>query len=430
MMIINNVTILSMKDDRLTAGQYVKIENETIRAIQSSPFAETGDVEIVDGTDQYLMPGLINMHTHLGDNPDDLQLYLVNGVTTIRNMWGYGRFKPMNWIMGTRVFDHLTLKRQIENAEVVGPDIITAGALLDGNPPVFPKYMYLHALSDREQTRRIIERQALQGYDFIKIYHALSRQQFDEIMIYAGQYNMRVAGHVPDDVGVMHALDSKMWTMEHLYGFINPYRPDLNPDMETVKVLSHQAAEKKVWQCPTLVANERLANTAMQKTYERERSFQYVSKRQRKGMRFLQKASEQLYEKKGIPGNHVYMDDYKAIVELLRRAGAGILVGTDKAVPYVVAGFSEHREMALLQDAGLSRYEVIRAATADAAKCLGLSDSLGTVEVGKRANLILTTSNPLDDLNAIQMHTGVFKAGVFYSRTECDAMLSKIQSAI
>jgi hypothetical protein len=68
---------------------------------------------VIDGSGKYLLPGLIDMHVHLGDNEDDLLLYLVNGVTTIRNMWGYEKFKLRNWLFGTRVFDHLSLRDKI-----------------------------------------------------------------------------------------------------------------------------------------------------------------------------------------------------------------------------------------------------------------------------------------------------------------------------
>jgi imidazolonepropionase-like amidohydrolase len=427
MILIDNVNILAMKGERVDKGQYVKIEEGAIVAIQSVPFDAPPFAEHINGTGLYLMPGLINMHTHLGDNPDDLQLYLVNGVTTIRNMWGYEQFKPVQWLMGTRVFNHLALKKRIAAGALLGPDIITAGPILDGNPPVFPKYLHLHALRDRQQIEQIIEKQASQGYDFIKIYHAMTIAQFDDVMAAAKHFNIPVAGHVPDSVGAAHAIESGLWTMEHLYGFVNPYHPELNPDRETIKALAHRSAENGVWQCPTLIANERLANMPKRKIYEAERQFQYVPKRQRQGMRFLQKASEGLYAKSGVPGNHTYMATFYEIVKQLKQEGAGILMGTDKAVPYVVAGFSEHLEMAMLLEAGLSRYEVIKAATSDAANCLGLRDNLGTVEVGKRANLILTASNPLADLGAIQSHVGVFKGGIFYSREMCDSMLQAIR---
>jgi len=85
-----------------------------------------------------------------------------------------------------------------------------------------------------------------------------------------------------------------------------------------------------------------------------------------------------------IKANHEYMEDLYHIVQQLQNEGAGILLGTDKAVPYVVAGFSEHLEMKLLSNAGLSNYEVIKAATINAASCLKKESEIGTIQKGKK----------------------------------------------
>lgn len=124
------------------------------------------------------------------------------------------------------------------------------------------------------------------------------------------------------------------------------------------------------------------------------------------------------------------MDNLYRIIQVLKEEGAGILLGTDKAVPYVVAGFSEHLEMKLLMDAGLSNYEVIQAATINAATCLNQEKEIGTIEIGKKADLILTHDNPLSDIHIIFNHMGVFKNGIFYSREMCDALLKGIKKPL
>jgi len=140
------------------------------------------------------------------------------------------------------------------------------------------------------------------------------------------------------------------------------------------------------------------------------------------------KASHNLFHKKGLKGNHAYMEDYYHIIRQLKSAGAGILLGTDKSVPYVVAGFSEHAEMKLLSQAGLSNYEVLQAATVNAARCLEKENEFGTVKKGTRADLILTFENPLLDLNTISNHAGVIKSGVYYSKTRCNEILNRIKN--
>jgi imidazolonepropionase-like amidohydrolase len=428
MLLINNVSILSMKDSAINHNKSVLIENGLIKAIDTGIPAPEAGCTIIDGKNKYLMPGLINMHTHLGDNRDDLMLYLINGITTIRNMWGYEGFHFLHWLFGTRVFNHLKLKHLIEQDSVIGPDIYTAGPLLDGDPPFFPKFMYLHPLKDAREIEKTVKSQAVRGYDFIKIYSRLSKQSFDDIMRFSNIYKMPVAGHVPDSVGLEHAIRSKIHSMEHLYGFVNAYSPRLNENKEQYGRLAGLCAANKVWNCPTLIANERLSNIERQEEFENEEQMAYVSAGNKKAMRFLIVEADKMYKKAGVAGNHTYMDSFHSVISHLKKEGAGILMGTDKSVPYTVAGFSEHTEMQLLSRAGLSNYEVIKAATTDAAKCLCADKITGTVEAGKRADLIITDKNPFDDLRAIFKHSGIIKAGKFYSREACNCILNNIKA--
>jgi imidazolonepropionase-like amidohydrolase len=425
-LVINNINILSIVDNKILKNKSIIIKDGLITTIAEGIDNTSSYCNVVDGQDKYIMPGLINMHTHLGDNKDDLLLYLANGVTTIRNMWGYEGFRFRHWLFGTRVFNHLELKKQIEEGSVVGPSIYTAGPILDGDPPFFPKFMYLHAIKEKKQIEQIIKEQVNKGYDFIKIYSTLSKQNFDDIIEIARYYDIPVAGHVPDLVGIQHVLESKVQSIEHLYGFINAYKPEQNVRQEDVKKLAALASANDVWNCPTLIANERLADIHRQQEFENEKQMEYISQKNKRGMRFLLKESNKLFVKKGVKGNHAYMEDLFYIIQQLKSEGAGILLGTDKAVPYVVAGFSEHAEMKLLSQAGLSNFEIMQAATINAAKCLKKGNEIGTIEKDKRADLIIMRDNPLHKLDTINNHLGVIKSGVFYSREKCDQILQGI----
>lgn len=104
-----------------------------------------------------MSPGLINMHTHLGNDKNDLLLYLVNGVTTIRNMWGgYESFDLRLWLTGTRVFfNHLELKKRISQGLTLGPRIFTCGPILDGEKkPFFPSFMPFYKVKSKREIEK------------------------------------------------------------------------------------------------------------------------------------------------------------------------------------------------------------------------------------------------------------------------------------
>ncbi len=111
-LVIKNVNLITMVGNKINKNKTVIMKEGIIRSIRNENTDLTEYKNVIDGKGKYLMPGLINMHTHLGDNEDDLILYLVNGVTTIRNMWGYEGFKLKHWLFGIRVFNHIELKKK------------------------------------------------------------------------------------------------------------------------------------------------------------------------------------------------------------------------------------------------------------------------------------------------------------------------------
>jgi imidazolonepropionase-like amidohydrolase len=120
---------------------------------------------------------------------------------------------------------------------------------------------------------------------------------------------------------------------------------------------------------------------------------------------------------------------YLEVVGGLRRAGVEIIAGTDTLNPYCFPGFSLHDEMALLVRAGLSPLEALQAATRNAARFLGKLDSLGTIETGKIADLILLDANPLDDIGNTKKINAVVMNGRLLDRKALDQMLNQVEAA-
>ena len=113
----------------------------------------------------------------------------------------------------------------------------------------------------------------------------------------------------------------------------------------------------------------------------------------------------------------------------MRRAGVELVAGTDVLNPYCFPGFSLHDELALLVKAGLTPMESLQAATRNPAKFLGKLDSLGTVEKGKIADLVLLEANPLAEISNTQKINAVVVGGKLISKAEIEAMLAKVEAA-
>jgi imidazolonepropionase-like amidohydrolase len=119
----------------------------------------------------------------------------------------------------------------------------------------------------------------------------------------------------------------------------------------------------------------------------------------------------------------------RRMVEALHSAGAGILLGTDAAQPYHIPGFSIHEELELLVEAGLNPYEALVAGTRDAAIALGKGSEFGTIEVGKRADLVLVEKNPLADVSHLQERSGVMVNGRWLPNGELESMLDDLENS-
>jgi imidazolonepropionase-like amidohydrolase len=422
-----DVNILSMLNGEILKNQTVLISGETIESIgRDKSINIPVDAFIIDGKGKYLIPGLIDMHVHLGDNEDDLLLFLVNGVTTIRNMWGYENFRLRNWLFGTRVFNHLKLRNDVKKNLVPGPTIFTAGPLVEGETPFFPRFM-VKKVTSAQSAEEIVSFQAGQGYDLIKFYSTLSEDVFASLARAAEKNNISIAGHVPDTVGIRNVIDAKVTSIEHLLGFFNPYKPTLTISENEISEIARLSAENNVYHCPTLIASERICNIDRMKEYENEPEMEYVPLRVKKGMKFLLKASSDIFRKKHLKPNHEYLPFLFRIVRELKEHGAGIVLGTDKATPYVVAGFSLHRELSLLIEAGLTPFEAIKTATYNAAKCLKREKTSGTIDAGKCADLVLVEQNPLTNIEIIKNHCGVMTRGRWLSRGKCNQILNDLK---
>ncbi|HKD65763.1 MAG TPA: amidohydrolase family protein, partial [Candidatus Binataceae bacterium] len=372
------------------------------------PPEASADATIIDGRSRYLIPGLTDFHIHFygysqagaGDRklePQVLLLLLANGVTTAVNMEGS---PPI-----------LALRDELARGTVLGPKLYTTGPFIQMPDQVLPGRKGLR--TPEEVTKEVLEEKRL-GYDFVKVHGDLPAETYRALVESARQQGIRVVGHVPSNLGVDAALAGHQALIvhaeEYLYSYFQFHRDLPGDPAEIDRMVREVAARTKqagTWVSPTL-------------SVFRQIIFQVAdidALLARPEMRYLPADSVADWH----PPNNPYVrrwplekipyfrTQYSIMQKLtggLRDAGVPLLVGTDNFVPCQIAGFAMKDEMEQMFSAGLTRFEVLQAATANPAVFRKEPDA-GTAAPGKIADLVLLDANPLDDVDNIFRQDGV-----------------------
>jgi len=411
-----NVNIVPMDSERILENQAVIVRNGVIEMIGNSEQVQVpGDALVVDGQGRYLMPGLVDMHVHV-QYENDLLLLVANGVTSVRNMWGNtGKMLRFGFP------DQLVLREQIEQGTLFGPTIYTAGPVMEGSPAFHPM---AEVFDTSEAARESVRWQASQGYDFIKVYDHLSPETYQAIMEAARENNIPVVGHAPFAIGLDGVLANGQATIEHLTGYIDPDAVEFIIPEDQLDEYAAKTRDASVWNCVTLSEYPKSKETP--EGFERlqnQPGMAYVSPFTRMFSPFLYLMASKAHTYEGADYPERIAEMNSKMVVALHEAGAGILLGTDAAQAYHIPGFAIHEELAYLVEAGLSPYEAIEAGTRNAALAMGKSDEFGTVEIGKRADLLLLEANPFEDVSNIQKRAGVMLRGRWMSEEQLQSTL-------
>jgi imidazolonepropionase-like amidohydrolase len=418
---ISNISVVDVERGCLVAGQDVRIAGERIEAVGGHGSLGTGEgAQKIGGEGLYLMPGLVDAHTHYFDPQCFGKAMITNGVTLVRDMG-----MPNEFIF--------KLREALRSGEVLGPELVTGGAILDGDPPVIP--LISVGVKTPEEGRAAVRRQAELGADFIKVYSCLGKEVFLAILDEAGKLGLKCVGHVPDTIYIEEAAAAGLHSCEHLFGFEkvlgkllgDPVRlvyEGMGSRIDTFQRMNEipageleafygRMAASGMAVCPTVV---------IYKTGTHFQSFMSGS--------FAH--SEMISE--GVLGMWRMMwsgqsdlEDYiwrgwMEMVVGLHQAGVPLMVGTDLMLPGVLPGYAVHEEMAIWQEAGMPAAEVLRGATLTPARVLGLEEHLGSVRAGKTASLALVRGNPLEDVHQAQEIEAVFLKGRYFDRQELEGL--------
>lgn len=411
-----NVDLVPMDSERVLEGQTVIVRDGVIEMIGDSGQVQApDDALVVDGQGKYLMPGLIDMHVHIQDE-NDLLLLVANGMTGVRNMWG-----NTNKMLKLGFPDQMVLRNEIVQGTLFGPTIYTAGPVMEGSPRFHPM---AEVFDTPEAARQSVRWQASQGYDFIKVYDHLSPETYQAIIETASESNLPVVGHVPFAIGLDGVLRSRQATIEHMTGYIDPDAAEFLIPEDQLHEYAVKTRNAGVWNCVTMSEYPKSKETP--EGFERlqnQPGMNYVSPSTRifSPLLYLMASKAHTYEGDDYPERIAELN--RRMVAALHEAGAGILLGTDAAQAYHIPGFAIHEELAYLRDAGLSPYEVLETGTRNAALAMGKTDEFGTIEIGKRADLILLEANPLESVSNVQKQAGVMVRGRWLATQQLQFML-------
>ena len=384
-LVFQNVNLITMVNDQVLENQSVVVEDGLIIAIgDANSISIPENARIIPGEGHYLMPGLFDMHVHWWRYTGEETLYLANGVTSVMNMWGSPEI--------------LRLQASIEAGSHLAPRLFSTGPIFDGPEPIWPESQ---VLSTPEEAREAVIQVKEQGYNAVKIYEMLTLEVYQAIMDTAKEIDIKVVGHVPRQVGLQQAAAQGQHTIEHLGGF----------NLENLDQETQLLADHNVWSTPTLaIVNVMKAEGEID------------------GLEFIPPRTLNLWRNRKDSGVWTYdLSIRQRIVRNLHEKGGRIMAGTDANNPYVVPGFSLHNELTYLAEAGLSPYQVLQTATTNPAEFLGQQGKLGTLEVGKEADVILLTHNPLEDITNTRTIAGTMSRGRWLPQDWIEEELEKVR---
>ena len=410
------VNVIPMDRDIVIADQTVVVRDGRIESIAPAAKAQVpaGAVR-VEGKGRFLMPGLAEMHAHIpaGAAPDSavertLFLYVASGVTTIRGMLGDPR--------------HLVYRERAARGELVSPRIYTAGPSFNGKTAA-TKEMALEAV--------IAQKKA--GYDLLKIHPGVPRDVFDALAAKADELRIPFAGHVPAAVGLMRAFEAKYASIDHLDGFVEAMATSDAPsqffgtnlmnqiDEARLPALVSAAKASGVWQVPTQVLLDNLINDVSTDDLAARPEMKYMPPETIKNW----VAQKHNFLKVPQAERAKLLQLRRRLIKSLHDAGVPFALGSDAPQFWNVPGFSAHRELRSLVDAGLTPYQALRTGTVNVGAYFKAESTTGALAAGKRADLILLEANPLQNIDNTWKIAGVMLNGRWLSKADIDKRLAE-----
>ena len=385
----------------------VVIENGRIKAVgPRSKVKIPKDANVVDAKGKFLLPGLWDMHAHF-EQVEWGPIYLAAGVTTVRDCGNEFEFIS-------------SVRDAIAQNRGLGPRLLLAG-IVDGNGPLA---LGVQRVDTPEQARQWVDRYHDAGFQQMKIYSSVKLEEVKAVADEAHRLGMTVTGHVPQGLDAFQIIEAGQDQINHLHYIVDIMHSPFPKDMNRVDRMKATAdlnldspeAQKAIVFLkdhhtvvdPTMALFELFGATTAKPPASFEPGIEKIAPELAQPLTDVEPPSE-----RSEIGEKVFQKGI-AVVGALHKAGIPIVAGTDQAVP----GYSLHREIELYVQAGFTPLEAIQAATIVPARAMHLEKETGTVEKGKRGDLILINGDPLQDIHNTRNVEYVITNGAMYHSAE------------
>ena len=403
--VLTNVNIIDVENHRVLQSKTVVVIDGKIDSIHDQTSSSSlPNINIIDGANGYITPGLIDMHVHMYEEAAYI-FTLSHGVTHVRILNGIP--KQLEW------------RDNIKSGKQIGSTSTVSSPIISGNKDA----LLQHGVETEEEARAAIRKYHEQGYDLIKAYGNLDQTTLSAIIDESDNLAMPIAKHGPHASGNM-ALSTltNLQSFEHVedifqgplnHQFAVDKLPAVIADIQATRVpvtatlniyyqLTKLSQEKQAYlekttaqYTPDIIALETSFNQVERWLQSSEKMAAYNQKK----LKFLQQITKEL-DKNDVP----------------------LLVGSDSGVLLSPHGIATHNEMRLLQQSGMSSYDVLAAATITPAKALNLEQQIGKIQTNLNADFIFSKTSPVDNLSILQEPEAVIKSGRWFSKSDLKLM--------
>ncbi|WOD44037.1 amidohydrolase family protein [Hwangdonia lutea] len=395
---IVNANVVPMTSEIVLKAQTILISNGTITDINSSKSVKVPNgYRVIDAKGGYVLPGFINMYTHV--NEANLMLYLANGQTTVRDIPSH--------------INVLGLREQIKDGKVIGPRIIAYGLRATGAPA---PYHSQQPIFNIDQAKAQVREAKRLGYDGMYVYATCLPETYKPILDEAKKIGLPISGHFPIFINENTVLKSKQPEFTNLTGITRGGKLVMDK-AKLISLLKH--CDKAV--TPSLAVHKTWSLSHKKDSLYNSIYTQYIPPKLRA-----------TWKPDTIPNQSPSKYPYANVAQFVKDLSDNniqLFLGSDGGYPLVVPGFAYLDEMKLFVEAGISNYKTLKYATVDAARFLKLSD-VGTIEIDKRAELIVLGANPLKDISAIKTIEGVMHNHHWMDKDHLKNELLKLDKSI